>query len=61
MTVTTHTRRVWDRTKEQAVDVNLVIFVDQEFLATNLAQKAFNNKHRNTTALHGGVKVKVKE
>jgi hypothetical protein len=60
MSVTTHTRRVWDRANEQAVDVKFVVIVDQEFLATNLAQKAFNNKHRKTTALHGGVKVKVK-
>ena len=51
---------VWDRKTQQAVEIDVDVEVDVGWIAKQLALKAYNNKKRKSSALHGLVEVRVR-
>lgn len=49
---------VWDRKTEHWVEIDLDVEVDIEWIAHQLAPKAYNNKARKARALHGLIEVR---
>jgi hypothetical protein len=52
--------RVWDRKTQTSVLIDLDVEVDINYIAQQLAPKAYNNKARKSQALHGLVEVRVR-
>jgi hypothetical protein len=52
--------RVWDRKTQTSVLIDLDVEVDINYIAQQLAPKAYNNKARKSRALHGLVEVRVR-
>jgi hypothetical protein len=51
---------VWDSKTKQWVEIDLDVEVDVNWIAHQLAPKAYNNKARKSQALHGLVEVRVR-
>ena len=51
---------VWDRKAETAVLIDVDLDVDIHWIGQQLALKAFNNKKRRSSALHGLVEVRIR-
>jgi hypothetical protein len=51
---------VWDSKTKQWVEIDLDVEVDINWIAHQLAAKAYNNKARKSQALHGLVEVRVR-
>jgi hypothetical protein len=51
---------VWDSKTKQWVEIDLDVEVDINWIAHQLAPKAYNNKARKSQALHGLVEVRVR-
>ena len=51
---------VWDSKTKQWVEIDLDVEVDIHWIAHQLAPKAYNNKARRSSALHGLVEVRMR-
>jgi hypothetical protein len=51
---------VWDRKTQSRVEIDLDVEVDIQWIAEQLAPKAYNNKSRKARALHGLVEVRMR-
>ena len=51
---------VWDRKAQQSVEIDVDVDIDINWIAQQLAAKAYNNKKRKSGALHGLVEVRVR-
>jgi hypothetical protein len=51
---------VWDRKAQTNVQIDVDVDVDVHWIAQQLALKAYNNKKRKSSALHGLVEVRVR-
>jgi hypothetical protein len=51
---------VWDPKAQQAVEIDLDVEVDLDWIGQQLAPKAYKNKARRSSALHGLVEVRVR-
>ena len=51
---------VWDRRTQHDVEIDLDVDVDIHWIAQQLAAKAYNNRCRKSSALHGLVEVRVR-
>lgn len=51
---------VWDRAAGQKVEIDIEIEIDVFWIAQQLAGRAYNNKNRKSSALHGLVEVRMR-
>jgi hypothetical protein len=51
---------VWDHKAQQAVEIDLDVEIDIHWIAQQLGPKAYNNKKRRSSALHGLVEVRMR-